>query len=332
MKPLIVGVDPGTTVGLAFVDLRGAPAGTFSSKNLSEGDVITRLREAGEPVIIASDKNPLPEMVSKLAANFSCRVFVPRKSLKVAEKKALTQPHSHGNAHERDALAAALKAYGTYSGKLRQLENRFGDAWEARVREVLLHETPLAEEPRVIIQKEVRVVEKAPEKYAEKIRDLEESLKRLKESLSGQKEIIQMQKKRLETLEHRKTGDEKKLETQLRAKERNIASLAKEKESLEKSLAEVLKAASDGQVAVVNLNSQVLTDKPFKTEKKMSTESKQVFDWCRSNEQPCTLVREIYREAPLVLVRVLESFEPRGKGWIHSIVEEYRKERKPQKA
>ncbi|MBI4214625.1 DUF460 domain-containing protein [archaeon] len=322
-----MGVDPGTTVGLAFVDLHGKPIKTYSAKHLSEGDVIAKICEVGSPIIIASDKNPLPGMVQKLTANFECRVFVPRKTIKIAEKNALTNAYTYEKTHERDALAAALKAYSTYSGKLRQLEARFGEGWETRIREVLLHETPL-EEPRVIVQKEIKIVEKPPEKYAEKIRELEETLKRIKAGMSGQREIIHMQRKRVETLEHhKKTGHEKKLETQLHAKERTIQSLAHEKEKLEKSLGEALKAATENRVAVVNLNSDVFTDKPFKTEKIMFTESRQVFEWCKSNDQNCTLAREIYRAPPLVLVRVLGSCEPKGKGWIHSIVEEYRKER-----
>lgn len=52
-------------------------------------------------------------------------MFVPPRSLTVKEKVFLTRSHSFKNAHERDALAAALKAFHSMAlNKLRQLDAR----------------------------------------------------------------------------------------------------------------------------------------------------------------------------------------------------------------
>lgn len=76
--------------------------------------------DLGRPVIIAGDVNPPPKMLEKLAAGLSARLFYPEKNMSRFEKLKIAEKYSKavspnkklwGNKHERDALAAALRAW-----------------------------------------------------------------------------------------------------------------------------------------------------------------------------------------------------------------------------
>ncbi len=127
-KPyLIVGYDPGMQVGLAAIDLFMRPKLVTSGRELDRGNVINVLSSVGVPVMIATDKNPPPEMVRKLAAALRVQIYVPRHSLSTTEKELIVNEYCRKfgirvkNTHERDALSAALKAYRVYEEKLRKL-------------------------------------------------------------------------------------------------------------------------------------------------------------------------------------------------------------------
>ncbi len=74
----------------------------------------------GIPSLVASDVNPTPSFVLKIAARFNVKAFSPAKSLQQKEK-ALIAPETV-NLHERDAIAAAIKCYRGYANRLRQIE------------------------------------------------------------------------------------------------------------------------------------------------------------------------------------------------------------------
>lgn len=75
-----------------------------------------------DPIIIASDTNPPSKLAKTLSAAFKCRLLFPQKSLTVLEKFRLVDEYNCRNAHEKDALAAALKAYHRIANKMRQVE------------------------------------------------------------------------------------------------------------------------------------------------------------------------------------------------------------------
>jgi len=62
-KYTIVGIDPGTTVGVAMLDLDGNTVDVFSAKNYSVSDTIRRIISRGKPLVVASDVTPTPSMV-----------------------------------------------------------------------------------------------------------------------------------------------------------------------------------------------------------------------------------------------------------------------------
>ena len=127
-RRLIVGLDPGATCGIALLSFKGEVLHLKSQKGLSRGDLTRLLTDFGEAVIIATDVRPLPEFVKKFSATLRLVVFIPEYSLSVSEKQELAGEFSSKsgmevrNLHERDALAAAAKAYRHYKNKFEQIE------------------------------------------------------------------------------------------------------------------------------------------------------------------------------------------------------------------
>lgn len=127
-KPIIVGIDPGTTTGIAVIDLEGNVAYTDSKKGIDRSWIIETIQKYGKPVIIATDVTPVPDTVKKIASVFNARLYVPKDTVSVPEKRELVHRAQSIigpaglDSHERDALAAALLAYREMSAKINQLE------------------------------------------------------------------------------------------------------------------------------------------------------------------------------------------------------------------
>ncbi|ARM75972.1 DUF460 domain-containing protein [Acidianus manzaensis] len=125
-KPLIVGIDPGLDVGISILNVHGAPELLVTKRGIDRDEVISIISEKGLPVIIATDVNPVPDAVKKIASQLKTKIFIPDKSLSVDEKQELVNEFSNRfqlnitDPHIRDSLAAALKAYRELEKKLRQ--------------------------------------------------------------------------------------------------------------------------------------------------------------------------------------------------------------------
>ncbi len=125
-KYTFVGIDPGTTIGIAILDLNGKPVEVFSAKNYSISDAITRIISQGNPLIVASDVAPIPAMVKKIGTLVGSLVHELEEPLSLEEKMALTKGeiYEFKNAHERDALAAAINAFKRYKKKFSQVRKK----------------------------------------------------------------------------------------------------------------------------------------------------------------------------------------------------------------
>lgn len=128
---VIVGVDPGLETGLAAVDLSLRLVLLTSSRELDRSAIINRLYTVGIPVIVATDKNPPPDSVKKLASTLGVPLYVPPRNPSTSEKEAVIEWYRRRHpslrietTHERDALAAALMAYRHYERSLREVEER----------------------------------------------------------------------------------------------------------------------------------------------------------------------------------------------------------------
>jgi len=130
---IIVGVDPGIETGLAILDLDLKPITIMSGRNLDREEIIQHITKCGVPVLIATDKNPPPEMVEKLAASLGVKLYIPDRSLSNSEKDVLVDEYvrnysvSIKTTHERDALASCLKAYKAFEEKFIQIANRLNE-------------------------------------------------------------------------------------------------------------------------------------------------------------------------------------------------------------
>ena len=114
MKPLlIIGIDPGTTVGYAVLDVEGNILSINSEKELSLNKLISKIIPLGKPVAVGCDVSPAPNFVEKFSVKFGCRLIEPDRDLLVREKETLVAGFKgkYKNAHQRDSLASALYAY-----------------------------------------------------------------------------------------------------------------------------------------------------------------------------------------------------------------------------
>ncbi len=127
----IVGIDPGTTVGIAILDLEGNVLAVESKKGWGYSDVVEFALSFGKPLIIATDKKSPPEYILKMRASFNCILHSPKEDISVEKKKALTSRIKLLNDHERDALASAIDAYNSYKNKLKNIEKKIPEGFDA---------------------------------------------------------------------------------------------------------------------------------------------------------------------------------------------------------
>ena len=131
-RGIIVGFDPGLTVGIAILNLKGQLISIASFKEIRRSDIVSHIIGYGSAVLVATDVYPPPKTVRKLASILNSKIWSPYRNMTVESKieivdsfvnrgKNLLFPQ---NAHERDALAAALKTYRDHLNKFRQIERR----------------------------------------------------------------------------------------------------------------------------------------------------------------------------------------------------------------
>jgi predicted RNase H-like nuclease (RuvC/YqgF family) len=125
-KYFILGIDPGTTAAYCLLTLDGHIRALRSRKGLTRAEMIREVYENGIPAIVASDVPQVPHFVEKFASTVNAPVFTPRKPIAVADKQELAREYSTDkrirNAHERDALTAAVYAYRSLLPKLEQID------------------------------------------------------------------------------------------------------------------------------------------------------------------------------------------------------------------
>jgi len=108
---MIIGIDPGTTVGWAILDLEGAPVTIGSARGISADTLIATLIKTSKPLVVGSDKAKIPSFVQDIATKLGARTVNPSQDMLVDEKRELTSKHNYQNAHEMDALSSALAAF-----------------------------------------------------------------------------------------------------------------------------------------------------------------------------------------------------------------------------
>jgi predicted RNase H-like nuclease (RuvC/YqgF family) len=121
---LIVGLDPGTTTGIAALNLQGELIDLISSREMSSSEVIEWIAARGRPLIVAADVFPTPGAVEKVKRSFNAVLYSPGMDISAEEKIALAKEFGYKNDHERDSLAAALSAFKKYKNKFMQVDKK----------------------------------------------------------------------------------------------------------------------------------------------------------------------------------------------------------------
>ncbi len=268
-KSVIVGIDPGITVGIAVIDLSGNILALHSERNMPVGEVFRFIGEIGHPVIVATDVSPAPGFVEKIARSFKANLFVPRESLRIEEKNELLR--SLGvrvdDDHQRDALAAAYKAYLRLKPKLEHVEAKLREAGLSKkadeVKALVIQGYNLGEAMQRVVRRE-RPREEEPEgqetvdvrPYVRKIRELEERIEFLERENEDLRNIIREQRRTIERLERRIADYDEEVRRKV-LRERELEAKVKRIEVLEKQLREaraVIERLSRDLVRVKRMN------------------------------------------------------------------------------
>ena len=224
-KKLIVGLDPGTTCGIAVIGLDMKPILLTSIRGANRDEVIKAISGAGEPILIACDVANPPGFVRKVASLFEAGLFAPKRDMTIHEKRRIVEDHFPSlikglDAHSLDALAAALKAYLGYKNKFESVE--------ARLRKLLRPET--LEEIRAeiirgvrlthIISREIGKLEDEPKEKVVKVyvrdRDKGDSDSRLGNSRDRLVELLRWENRKLKAELKRLKTERDNLERALR--------------------------------------------------------------------------------------------------------------------
>ena len=220
-RGLILGVDPGIYTGIAVLDLNGEPLLLYSSKNLDRSDITTMVLPLGEVVIVATDTSDPPELVKKLSTTLNAILYTPQRDLSTEEKQEVVNKLKSRypwlevqDTHERDALAAAYRAYTSIRDKLAKIDSRIGeigvDIDRERVRINVLKGKSFAgaleEELEKLLENFVlssnsETKEQPKEEDTELIDKLRERIKKLKYRVSYLESIVRELTRRLEEKE-----------------------------------------------------------------------------------------------------------------------------------
>ncbi|MBN2734618.1 MAG: DUF460 domain-containing protein [Methanomicrobiaceae archaeon] len=131
-KHIIVGIDPGTTFGIAALSLEGELLALKSSRQMSLSDWTEEISSVGKPVVIASDVQQMPASVEKIRRAFKAVSYTPKEERTQEEKASLCTAAGleFKNDHERDSLAAALEAYKSYKNRFKTIEKRIPPGYD----------------------------------------------------------------------------------------------------------------------------------------------------------------------------------------------------------
>ncbi len=119
LKNVILGLDPGTTTGIAILDCnRGTVLYLGSKRECGVSEIIRLSTKYGKVSCVAADVIPAPAMVDRVARITGAKLLTPSVLTSAAQKREylqnyedLTVNYGHLNSHERDALFGALKGF-----------------------------------------------------------------------------------------------------------------------------------------------------------------------------------------------------------------------------
>jgi len=192
-RGLIVGIDPGTTTGLAALTLDGELVLLSSNREFGRGEATRVLARYGRAAVVATDVASPSIYARKLASALNAKLFSPARSLTVEEKrelvydfiKTLSVPLKVRDSHQRDALAAAVYAYRHYKPKLEEARSKLRKIGLNipfdEVAFLVLRDTPIWQAIKSVSQKYLLPRLESPRAS----KPDEEEMKRMIEEMSG---------------------------------------------------------------------------------------------------------------------------------------------------
>ncbi len=249
-KFTIVGIDPGTTVGIAILSLDGDLLYLKSFRGIAPDEVVKLIAEYGKPAVIASDVTPMPGSVEKIRRSFNAVPASPGIEVSAEEKIALGKSFGYSNDHERDALTAALLTYRSYKNVFSRIEKKApqnadlelikfhvirGASIEAAIEKARASGEPEKPKPREHAEKpEDKAVDESLLKLRETVQRQSEQIQNLHEYLDELKEELVAKDRRISKLESRLSSFKKEAYSEVRKskevqiRDETIANLKKE--------------------------------------------------------------------------------------------------------
>lgn len=297
---VILGVDPGTTIGIAVLDFTGKPLLVASGKVPDREQVVGEVLRFGKPVIIAVDTSKPPEFAKKLASKLGAILYTPEYDLTVEEKQKLSSEYSTlytidiPDSHARDALAGAIKAYRSFKPLIEEVESKTrglrGVVREKIIIEVLRGKSlvevldeyfmrelsrdfKLRQKTPLIVKSNERVKEDL-NKLHSRIVELESIVKKLEEELKIRDKLIEELQIELKAVKKRDLSEEcerrvqnllleiESLRKMLRDRENTLNSILQHVVSLEEAINRLIKGDLIGAVKASSLKNTTCTSKP----------------------------------------------------------------------
>lgn len=247
-KYTIVGIDPGTTVGIAILSLDGDLIFSDSFRGMSHDQVVKLIAEHGKPAIVATDVYPTPAAVEKIRRSFKAVLGTPGAQLRAEEKIAMARPFGYSNDHERDSLAAAISTYRNYKNIFSRVEKkapRFadldlikyhvinGDSIEEAIEKVTAvpvpakSETASAAGESIDVDEQTKRLQELVRQKNGMIHELKEYVQELKESNAGKDRRIAEMEGRISKLKQAESMELRK-QKEIQIRDSEISRLKKE--------------------------------------------------------------------------------------------------------
>ncbi len=256
---IIVGIDPGTTTAFAVLTLDGELRKLHSSRTISIPEVIEMIAEEGRPLIIASDVFPTPNAVEKIRRAFNAVLGTPQNMIATEDKIEFAKNYEYSNAHERDAIAAAVSVYRKNRNKFEQIKRKMPpgvDADEAIAQVLRGRSVDTVISSLTRKEEKEPVTETAKERTGEVALHHRESLHRYEESFREMKGYQEELKKELDLKDNRIVELEKIISRQ---RDRVYKELKREKELRirDKEIASLRSRVSESGKRIASLNDRI---------------------------------------------------------------------------
>lgn len=121
--PLIIGIDPGTTLGYAVINTDGKLIKIESSKDFSLALLISKIIDFGKIIAVGTDKGAIPSFVKDFSTKIGARIIAPKEDMRVIEKQGLTENFKTKDYHQMDALASALFVHKELKPLLKKIQD-----------------------------------------------------------------------------------------------------------------------------------------------------------------------------------------------------------------